>query len=211
MSGTACATLGVILAGGRSTRMGRDKAFLPIAGIPLVAHVARRFAPQVAQLVVNANGDHARFAGLGLRIIGDDEVEESGFSGEGPLAGIAAALTFARREGFSHAATVPVDAPLVPVDLVARLAVGNSGEIAVAGWNSEMEPLFALWPVAFEPDVHAELAAGRRAVHRLIACLPHRIVAFSTEVDGLSPFLNLNTPAELAHFACGTGRSPSSK
>ena len=64
-------TAGVVLAGGRSTRMGVDKALAPLAGRPLVAHVAARFAPQVDALFLNANGDAARFASLRCAIVAD--------------------------------------------------------------------------------------------------------------------------------------------
>jgi molybdopterin-guanine dinucleotide biosynthesis protein A len=204
--------LGVILAGGLSRRMGTEKALLPIGGMPLLAHVANRFRPQVEVLVVNANGDPARFAALGFAVLGDEGAEKPDTAGAGPLAGIAAALAFARGERFRHLATVPVDAPLLPLDLVARLADGNNkAQVAVAGQAGSMEPLFALWPAEFAPDVAAILAAGERAVHRVIERLPHRIVDFSIESGAPSPFLNLNTPADVAYFDRNTSRSPSTR
>ncbi len=111
-------TAGVVLAGGRSTRMGVDKALAPLAGRPLVAHVAARFAPQVDALFLNANGDAARFASLGCAIVADAAANAGG----GPLAGIAAALRYAQSQGAAWLATAPCDAPFLPLDLVARLA-----------------------------------------------------------------------------------------
>jgi len=203
------ATLGVILAGGRSTRMGTDKSLLRIEGMPLIAHVATRFAPQVERLVINANGGAARFAALGfqmqgLELIGDDGADAPGFEPQGPLAGIAAALEFANRNNFRRVATVPVDAPLLPLDLVARLAAGTEDEAAVAAGTDGMEPLFALWPAQFAPIVAAALADGERAVHRLIQRLPHRVVSFASDGGEPSPFVNLNTPADAAIFERGS-------
>ena len=203
------ATLGVILAGGRSTRMGTDKALMPLDGTPLVARVACRFTPQVARLVINANGEAARFAALGLAVIGDCGADEPGFERQGPLAGIAAALAFAQRAGFFRVATVPVDAPLLPLDLVVRLAAGAEDEVAVAAGARGMEPLFALWPVKLAPVVGAALARGEPAVRRLVQRLPHRLVSFASDESEPSPFLNLNTPADAATFERSTRRSPS--
>lgn len=202
--------LGVILAGGRSIRMGADKALLPIEGTPLIAHVVSRLAPQVVKIVINANGETARFAALSLTIIGDSGVGEKGFEQQGPLAGIAATLAFARDAGFSHVATVPVDAPLLPLDLVARLgAEARETEVAVAAGVSGMEPLFALWPAKLAPVVAAELAGGERAVGRLLQRLPHRLVTFVSAEGEPSPFINLNTPDDAAYFERSTRRSPS--
>jgi molybdopterin-guanine dinucleotide biosynthesis protein A len=208
------ATLGVILAGGRSTRMGTDKALLPIDGIPLIARVAARFAPQVEKLLINANDGTARFAALGLQmqeleVIGDHGAGAPGFELRGPLAGIAAALEFASRNNFRRVATVPVDAPLLPLDLVARLAVGADDEVAVAAGTDGMEPLFALWPADFAPVLAAALAAGEQAVHRLIQRLPHRLVPFASVEGEPSPFANLNTPEDAAAFERLSGRPQS--
>ena len=206
MAGTAI--LGVILAGGRSLRMGTDKALMPIEGMPLVARVARRFAPQVARLIVNANGEAGRFAALGLLVVGDSGTGEPDFEHAGPLAGIAVALAFAQRAGFLHVATVPVDAPLLPLDLVARLAAGAENEVALAAGPDGMEPLFALWPATLAPVVAAAMTGGERAVWRFVQRLPHRLVSFTFERGEPSPFLNLNTPADAATFARRTKRPP---
>lgn len=197
------AILGVILAGGRSTRMGAEKAFMPVEGAPLIARVAGRFAPQVARLVINANGAAARFAALGLEVIDDCGSSQPGFEGQGPLAGIAAVLAYARGAGFSRVATVPVDAPFLPLDLVARLAAGEQDEVAVAAASGGMEPLFAIWPLEFEPVVAAALADGERAVHRLVRRLPHRLFDFAGDENAPSLFLNLNTPEDAAAFERG--------
>ena len=109
---------GVILAGGRSRRMGGgDKCLAPLDGRPLLAHAIDRLAPQVGPLVLNANGDPARFAAFGLPVIAD------GFPGfAGPLAGVLAGLDWAAGSGLAAVVTVPADTPFFPEDMVARLA-----------------------------------------------------------------------------------------
>ena len=186
-------TAGVVLAGGRSTRMGVDKALAPLAGRPLIAHVAARLAPQVDALFVNANGDAARFAALHCVVVAD--AGPSG--GGGPLAGVAAALGYARTHGFAWLATAPCDAPFLPRDLVARLAAaidGSGAPFAVAACASGLEPMFALWSTALAPEVAAALAAGDGGPRRLIA----RLGAAEARFDDADAFANLNTPEEFA-------------
>src|SRR5690242_6663170 len=108
--------VGVILAGGQSRRMGgTDKAFLPLAGRPLIAHVIERLRPQVDAVVVNSNGDPARFADFGLEVIAD---AIGGF--QGPLAGILTGMQWARRHARNARwiATAAADTPFLPRDVV---------------------------------------------------------------------------------------------
>ena len=187
-------TVGVVLAGGLSTRMGTDKALAPLAGRPLIAHVAARLAPQVDALVVNANGDAARFAGLGRAIVADAAARP----GAGPLAGVAAALRYAQAQGFAWLATAPCDAPFLPLDLVARLAAAAarcSAPLAVAASPRGLEPMFALWSTALAREVEAALAAGDGGPRGLIARLGGAEALFA-DADA---FANLNTPADFAN------------
>jgi molybdenum cofactor guanylyltransferase len=188
------AVLGVILAGGLSSRMGREKTFVELGGRPLLAHVIERFGPQVDRLALNANGDPARFAPFGLPVEPDRHGENPG-----PLAGVAVAIALARRDGYSVVATCPSDAPFLPLDAVARLrdALTAEVDVAIAGGPNGLEPLFGLWRIRAGAAVEAALAEGRRAVHRVLAGLAHRIVAFPAG-DGPDPFSNLNTPEELS-------------
>ena len=193
-------TAGVVLAGGRSTRMGVDKALAPLAGRPLVAHVAARFAPQVGALFVNANGDAARFAFLPCAVVADAAPDAGG----GPLAGVAAALRHARAQGFAWLATAPCDAPFLPLDLVARLAAAtdeSGAPIAVAACASGLEPMFALWSTALAPEVEAALAAGDGGPRRLMTRFG-AAQAFFSDADA---FANLNTPEEFAAAAARLG------
>ena len=186
-------TVGVVLAGGLSTRMGTDKALVPLAGRPLVAHVAARFAPQVDAFFLNANGDAARFASLNCTVVADAAARP----GAGPLAGVAAALRYARSQGFDWLATAPCDAPFLPLDLVARLAAAaeaRGAPIAAASGARGLEPMFALWSTALAREVEAALAAGDGGPRGLIAWLGAAQAVFA-DADS---FANLNTPEEFA-------------
>lgn len=191
---------GAILAGGQGRRMGGiDKPLADLAGRPLIAHVAARLAPQVDHLAVNANGDPARFAFLGLAVVAD----RPGI-GQGPLAGLATML--ARLDGAgrtTHLATAPADTPFLPHDFVSRLAHALAGApadaIAVASSSARLHPVAGLWPVSLSGDLDAFLAAGGK--QSIMAFLDGRTtvsVDFAAPPDGPDPFLNVNTPEELA-------------
>ena len=195
-------TAGVVLAGGRSTRMGVDKALAPLAGRPLVAHVAARLAPQVDALFLNANGDAARFASLRYAIVADAAPNAGG----GPLAGVAAALRHAQSQGAAWLATAPCDAPFLPLDLVARLAAATEASgapLAVAASARGLEPMFALWSTALASEVEAALAAGDGGPRRLMARLGAAQVRFADS----DAFANLNTPADFAAAEARLGRA----
>ena len=188
--------LGLVLAGGRSVRMGREKAFVPLAGRPLIAHVIGRFATQVDTLVINANGDLARFDRFGLGILADWH----DLGCEGPLPGVLAGLIHAEPRGATHVATVPCDAPFLPRDLVSRLAAtAGPGDIALAESESGVEPVFGLWPIAALPALIEAARTGeqslRGAAARAARICRVRFVAAPWEPD---PFLNLNRPEDLA-------------
>lgn len=189
---------GVILAGGRASRMGgRDKALLTLGGRPLVTHVATRLAPQVKTMAISANGDAGRFGFLGLDVVAD---ADDGFAG--PLAGILAGLRWAaaQRQPPRALVTAAVDTPFFPADLVARLdeAAGDGPGHAVAFSHGHRQPTFALWPLALADDLAAFL--GEDESRRLGAFLErHGAVRVDfTPADGHDPFFNINTPADLA-------------
>ena len=118
--GTAKIT-GVILAGGQGRRMGNvDKGLQPLRGKPMVAWVIERFAPQIDEVLINANQNLERYAALGHRVIPD---EIAGYAG--PLAGLHRGLTEA---AFELVATVPCDSPFLPRDLIARLDTVSAEE-----------------------------------------------------------------------------------
>ena len=191
------AIAGVILAGGRSSRMGREKAFVALGGEPSIARVIARFAPQAARLAINANGDAARFAAFGLPVLPDRAVK--GDDAPGPMAGVLAGLAWAKAESATHLATVPSDAPFLPDDLVTRLRenLGES-EAAMAESETGLEPLFALWPVAALETIEKRFNAGERAPRRILREIKHRIVTFETDPAAPDPFFNLNRPDDIA-------------
>jgi len=190
--------VGVVLAGGRSARMGgRDKAFLELAGRPLVAHVVARLAPQVSTLVVSANRRPESYAAQAVPVVADTV---SGFAG--PLAGILAGITWAgdHAPGARSVATVAVDTPFFPDDLVARLAAaaGRDG-IAVARSGGRVHPTFALVPLGLAGDLTTFLAAGSsRRVSDWLSRHDPATVDFDAWPDGSDPFFNINTPEDLA-------------
>lgn len=187
---------GVILAGGRSSRMGgRDKAFVELGGRPLIAHAVERLGTQCGPLAINANAGLERFAPYGLPVLADDPPDYAG-----PLAGVLAGLDWAVVEGCSHIVTVAVDTPFFPTDLVAQLrAQAGPRGLALAASGAEKiwrHPTFGLWPVALREDLRAALSEGlRKIVLWADGHDPGRAV-FGVQ-DG-DPFFNINTPEDLA-------------
>lgn len=181
---------GVILAGGESRRMGADKAFVPLAGRPLIAHVLDRLEPQVERVLISANGDPARFAGFGCPVVADA-------APKGPLSGVLAALTVAAEMGATHLVSTPVDTPFLPGDLVPQLllaAEAASAGVSLAADTAGDHPATALWPVGLAPALAAFLASGEAKVTRFTATQGAARALFSDP----RAFLNLNTPEDLA-------------
>ena len=198
---------GVVLAGGQSRRMfpdhpgGGDKSLRDLAGRPMLAHVLDRFSPQVARVVLNANGDPARFARFSLPVTPDSV---GGYVG--PLAGVLAGMEWCivHAPQSTHIATVSADAPFIPPNLVARFVEGcrdYPASIAIARSTGELHPVIGLWPVSHARDLRDSLLAGVRKVlawtdrHGTVAVdFPFAQIAGS-EID---PFFNANHPEELA-------------
>lgn len=193
---------GVLLAGGLGRRMGGgDKALVLLAGRPLIAHAAARLAPQVAALILNANGDPARFASLALPVVPDDVPDSPG-----PLAGVLAALHYFARERPRIRAVVSVsaDAPFVPPDLVRRLedALSASGApAAVAQSRGQRHHVIGLWSLDAAREIEAALAKGERKAEAMVDRLGAVAVPFpDLDIAGepVDPFFNVNTPEDLA-------------
>jgi molybdopterin-guanine dinucleotide biosynthesis protein A len=186
---------GLILAGGRARRMGGgDKALLPLAGRPLIAHVLARIAPQAGPLAISANGDPRRFAGFGLPVIADGAP-----AGAGPLAGVLAGLAWAASIGAPTLLTVPADTPFLPPDLVARLAAaGGPDGFAIAATPGAdgpgLHPTVGLWPARLAATLAAALAGGERRVGAWARANGCALAAFPEA----GAFFNVNTPADLA-------------
>jgi molybdopterin-guanine dinucleotide biosynthesis protein A len=179
--------------------MGAPKAFVELQGRPLVAHVLDRLTPGVARVYLNAAEDSGRWRALGHPLVFDPPR----WRGQGPLAGILAALSRARADGFAWLATAPCDAPFLALDLVERLtaaAAASGAAAAVAITASGVEPMFALWPVSAAGRVEAALAAGRAGPRGLLLELGAATAAFDSETEAAA-FANLNTPEDLAEAA----------
>jgi molybdopterin-guanine dinucleotide biosynthesis protein A len=182
---------GVVLAGGQGRRMGGvDKGLAELDGAPMVAHVLARLAPQVADVLVNANQNLDRYRALGYPVIPD---AVGGFAG--PLAGLHAGLSRAARP---FVVTVPCDSPFLPPDLVARLCAGleaAGAQLAVARTFDHPHPVFALVRRDVLPDLESFLAGGGRKIDAWYAALAVVEVAFDDEADA---FRNINTADELS-------------
>lgn len=192
---------GVILAGGLSSRMGEDKARIRLGGASLLDRAARRLGPQVSALAVNANGPVLFAEGEELPVFADLDATRAG-----PLGGILAALDHTKRHhpGAAHVASVPIDSPFFPTDLVERLArAADTPERIVAARSAGgLHPVFALWPLALAGDLAEWLAGGGALrVRSYLERHQARIVDFPSldTARGLfDPFFNINTPDDLA-------------
>ena len=187
--------VGVILAGGRASRMGGEKAFALLHGRPLIVHAIERARPQVDELIVNAN-DAARFAPFGCTVVPDATGEHAG-----PLAGVLAALHWVagHRRFAGWLASFACDAPFFPADMVARLVAAAEAEnaaIALAASGAQHHPVFAVWRPALSAKLEQAMKAGVRKVDDFIALCPHVQVRFA--LGACDPFFNINTPDDLA-------------
>ena len=191
--------VGVILAGGSSTRMGQDKVLMPLAGKPMLAHAIDRLAPQVDRVVLSANGDPARFSAFGVPVVGD-----AIGGGLGPLVGLHAAMLWASMNSpaAKFVASVPADSPFFPLDLVSRLSEENRPEtIAVATSSGGTHSVFALWPLSLLDDLEKFLKSGASPkVMTYAGGHAPRFVHFADIVlpngKAVDPFFNINTPED---------------
>jgi molybdopterin-guanine dinucleotide biosynthesis protein A len=192
------ATLGLVLAGGLARRMGGgDKALLRIGQATILERVLDRLTPQCSAVILNANGDPARFAFTHLPVVADDV---PGFAG--PLAGILAGLdwTATHAPGVAWIASVPGDCPFLPRDMVARLhtarAVGDQ-PLACARSGEWRHPVVGLWPVALRNDLrHALVTEGLRKIEVWTA--RHGVAIADWPTAPVDPFFNVNTPEDAA-------------
>lgn len=181
----------LILSGGRATRMnGADKGLVPLQQKPLIQHVINRLAPQVDEIIINANRELAQYQALGYTVL-QDEVEDF----LGPLAGFSLGLQHAKHD---YVLTVPCDSPLLPVDLALRLMaalVEHKAEIAVASSDGSTHPVFCLCKKTVLPSLTAYLEQGERRVSAWQKGQQYIEVDFS---DCSEAFTNLNTFENLA-------------
>lgn len=188
----------VVLAGGLARRMGGgDKPMRVIAGQTILDRVIARLAPQCHPLILNANGDPARFAQLGLEIVPD------GISGfPGPLAGILAGLDWvaSHRPAAQWMLSAPGDCPFLPRDLVARLTASRghqNADLAIAASDGQPHPVIGLWRVDMRDALrHALVVDDVRQVGRFVA--RYKLATVDWPTMPVDPFFNANTADDLA-------------
>ncbi len=184
---------GVILAGGRASRMGgTDKGLIEMDGKPLIEHVLMRLIPQVSALLISANRNLADYARQGYPVIQDTL---DGYLG--PLAGVLSAMRVARTP---YILTVPCDGPFIPANLAQRLLRGlqeHDSDIAVACDGKDMQPVVALLACTLADDIQHYLDSGQRKVSGWLEKHKPALVDFS---DQPAAFININTPQERSAF-----------
>jgi len=176
---------------------GGDKALRVLAGETLLSRVIARARPQVGALVLNANGDPARFSAFGLPVVAD---AVSGFAG--PLAGVLTGLEWAKEHapGAIWLASFAADAPFFPRDLVARLlgaAGSEKADLACAASGGRRHPVFGLWPVRLAAALrHAVVEERLRKVEDWTG--RYRVAVAEFPARPFDPFFNANAPEDLA-------------
>jgi molybdopterin-guanine dinucleotide biosynthesis protein A len=188
----------VLLAGGLARRMGGgDKPMRRIGGRTILERVIARLKPQCGELILNANGDPARFAEFGLPVIADTVADFPG-----PLAGILAALdwTAANRPGVTFILSAAADCPFLPRDLVARLDAARGEEnaqLAVASSDGQSHPVIGLWNVGLRDELRQALVVEDvRRIDRWTA--RYKLATVSWPTTPLDPFFNANTMDDIA-------------
>ena len=187
---------GLVLAGGRGSRMGGvDKGLQLHGGMPLAQHALLRLRPQVASVLINANRNEAVYAAFGVPVWPDALPDQPG-----PLAGFLAGLAHCESHHSDYLVTVPCDTPHFPEDLVARMAqalASNDADIAMAATKSadgvQVQPVFCLMKVSLKESLTKFTASGQRKIDKWTAM--HRCV--EVLFDNELAFFNANTPEEL--------------
>lgn len=193
--------VGVLLAGGKSSRMGGgDKCLRLLGGKPILARIIDRLNPQVSDAVINANGDPSRFADFGLPVVPDSV---AGY--QGPLAGIHAALEWVRenRPGVDHVVTIATDTPFFPADLVRRFIEAGAGPstFCIAQSDAGIHPVIGLWPVGLAEALRTSLERGERKATTWTkdhGAIPVFFPPANVGGQSIDPFFNINAPEDLA-------------
>lgn len=192
-------TLGLILSGGLSSRMGGgEKGLLELGGKTLVARAIERLGPQVDGLAISANGSLSIYESYGFPVL-EDTLEGR----LGPLAGVLAGLTWAEAEGADQLVSAAADTPFFPLDLVDRLTnAAGENPIALAASpdpkrGMSRHPTFGLWPVSLRSDLEAALGDGLRKV--IAWTDPHGCGQAEFDSAPFDPFFNVNTPDDMEH------------
>lgn len=193
---------GIVIAGGRSSRFGGEKAVATLAGRPLLLWAVDRLARACTAVAVNARPGTAAEAmarAHGLPVLHDMPGDP-----DGPLAGVRAGLEWARGLGATQLAASPCDVPMAPEDLYRALRAASAGGAAMAETAEGRQPLCAVWPVAAFPELTAALAQG---AHPPTWKLLEQVGAVKVRFDPPGLFANLNTREDLARFEALLGRT----
>jgi len=202
-------TLGLVLAGGLARRMGGgDKARISIGGKTILERVLACLKPQCTRLIINANGDPARFADTGLPVVADSVPDFAG-----PLAGILAGLDWAAANApnCEWLLSAPGDCPFLPKELAARLHETRAATglpLACARSGDWRHPVVALWPVKLREDMrHALIDDGLRKIE--IWTARHGVAIADWPATPIDPFFNVNTPEDAARAEVLAAQYPS--
>ncbi|HKU97171.1 MAG TPA: molybdenum cofactor guanylyltransferase MobA [Vineibacter sp.] len=195
------ALVGAVLAGGEGRRLGpgTEKPLRRLHGTPLIAHALSRLQPQVAGLVISTHGDPARFERFGAPVVSDTVAADPDGRRPGPLAGVLAAMAWARRQHpFSPwLLTVPVDVPFLPLDLTAYLA-GHmhvpEAEVLTVRYRGRVHHAIAVWSTELLAPLEQAVAGGTRSIERFANT--RKTAVFDWPRRRSDPFLNINTPAD---------------
>jgi molybdopterin-guanine dinucleotide biosynthesis protein A len=205
---TAPPTLGLVLAGGLARRMGGgDKARIKIGGASILQRVLACLAPQCSRVIINANGDAARFADTGRAIVADSVPDFAG-----PLAGILAGLDWAAAHApaIEWLASVPGDCPFLPKDLVTRLhevRAASNVPLACARSGEWRHPVVGLWPVRLCEDLRHALVDEN--LHKIeLWTARHGIAIAEWPTTPIDPFFNVNTPKDVAQAEAIAAKYP---
>ena len=190
------APVGVILAGGRSSRMGGlSKALFPLNDETLLSHVIRRLQPQLGSLLLSTEGPDTGLESFGLPLVPDLLPRY-----RGPLTGLCSALHFLAEKNHKGGLVLcPCDAPFIPTDLVEKLVhavVSNPKAVAVVSYEGYLQPTFSLWQAHHLPVIYdAVVNRGDGGLKYMLKSLPHVVVEWVSAEP--PPFYNVNTPQEL--------------
>ena len=184
-------SLGVILAGGQSTRMGLDKAQVELGGKTLLTHCHLRLAQQLPMVALNSNDPNPNWSGARINDLYPDQM--------GPLLGVLSALNYAQNAGYDSIITVPIDAPFFPPDLVEKLSKPTADIVLAAGEDPNprfsLQPTFGRWSVAMLAPLQSFLNTGQRKVMAFVTQHDWQQVTWPSQQP--DPFFNINTPQDL--------------
>jgi len=187
---------GVILAGGRSSRMGGSrKALLELNGRPLLSYVIDRLQAHLDPLMLSCDSETSEFECFGLPLVPD---LLPGF--RGPLTGLCSALQYLADKGQQNSLVLcPCDAPFIPHKLVQTLLNAdqeNEKPVVVISYQGVLQPTFSMWHTHHLPAIHeAVVKRGDGGLRYMLKSLPHTVVEWAPAEP--SPFFNINTPDDL--------------